>query len=114
MHEASIALNIIDIAGKECRRANLDRVKSISVNIGSASGVLSYALLSAFDIVKAETIADKAALIINDIPLGGKCSGCGTEFTTEDMFILGCPSCESKDFKLTRGRELDITEIEAE
>jgi len=114
MHEASIALSVIDIAEKQCREAGYSRIKGIELRIGNASGVLPDALMTAFDIVKLETMAEGANLVIESIPLGGLCRTCETQFTTNDQFILACPDCSSKDFTLDRGRELDIIEIEVE
>lgn len=114
MHEASIALSIISIAGEHCKRAGAGRIQSITVKVGGASGVLPYALLSAFDIVKAGTIAGEASLIIEEIPLGGVCKSCGNNFSTSKPFILECPNCGSADFLMNSGRELDVTEIEVD
>jgi Zn finger protein HypA/HybF involved in hydrogenase expression len=52
--------------------------------------------------------------MIENIPLGGSCRGCGSRFVAEEQFILSCPHCGSGDFFLDAGRELDITEIEVE
>jgi hydrogenase nickel incorporation protein HypA/HybF len=112
MHEASIACSIIEIAEDHCRKAGYKRIDSIEVTIGSASGVLPDALLMAFEIARADTLAGGASLIINHVSLGGACRECGEDFETDEAFILHCPRCGGKDFSLTRGRELDITEIE--
>lgn len=114
MHEASIALSVIEIAEKHCRDAGYGSIIKIDLRIGKGSGVLPDALIMAFDIVKLETMAARAALTIESVPLGGRCQSCNTDFTTDDQFILACPSCSAKDFKLDRGRELDITEIEVD
>lgn len=114
MHEASIAMNVIEIAEKHCLEAGYSNIKSIELRIGKASGVLPGALVMAFDIVKLDTRAASASLVIEGVPLGGRCRSCNTDFTTEDQFILACPNCLSKDFTLERGRELDIKEIEVD
>jgi hydrogenase nickel incorporation protein HypA/HybF len=114
MHEASIALSILDIAEQHCKNAGYSAVQSVMVDIGSASVVLPDALSMAFDIVKTDTTAHNASLIINEIPIGGHCMGCDRDFTTDEAFILACPNCEGRDFKLTSGRELDIREIEVD
>jgi len=114
MHEASIALSILDIAEAECRKAGLGRVRSVEVRVGSASGVLPSALVLAFDIAKADTLAAGATLVIREIPLGGLCAGCGERFSAGEQFILSCPLCGSGDFRLDCGRELDVASIEAE
>ncbi|GAB4390145.1 MAG: hydrogenase maturation nickel metallochaperone HypA [Thermodesulfovibrionales bacterium] len=112
MHEASIALSILGIAENNCREAGYERVESIRVRVGRASGVLPDALVMAFDIVKAGTVSENASLLVDDVPVGGRCRACGQEFTTEDLYILACPLCGSGDFTVDSGRELDITEIE--
>jgi hydrogenase nickel incorporation protein HypA/HybF len=114
MHEASIALSVIEIAETHCRNAGYKSIKNIGLRIGNGSGVLPDALLMAFDIVKLETLAQGAGLTIENIPLGGLCRSCSSRFTTGDQFILACPKCQGRDFNLDRGRELDITEIEVE
>ena len=114
MHEASIALSVIEIAEKHCRDAGYSKIKNIELRIGNASGVLPDALMTAFDIVKLETLAESACLMIENVPLGGLCRSCKNQFTTDDQFILACPNCSGKDFSLDRGRELDIIEIEVD
>ncbi len=114
MHEASIALGIIEIAEEHCRKAGYSKIQSIEVDIGSASGVLPDALAMAFDIVKLDTLAGGASLLINEIPIGGRCGGCDCDFTTHDMYILACPECGGSALEITSGRELDIKEIEVD
>jgi hydrogenase nickel incorporation protein HypA/HybF len=114
MHEASIALGILDVAEKQCRLAGCDNVQSISVNIGCASGVLTDALHIAFEVLKTQSVAENAKLLINEIPLGGYCSDCGIDFSTNEPFIIHCPNCKGSSFTMNRGRELDVVEIEAE
>ena len=114
MHEASIALSILDIAEEHCREAGYTEIQSIQLRIGSASGLLPDALQMAFEIVRQDTLAHKATLLIEEIPLGGNCKGCNSDFTTTEPFILACPNCESNDFTLDKGREMEITEIEVE
>jgi hydrogenase nickel incorporation protein HypA/HybF len=114
MHEASLAQSILDIAMEHCSREGHRSITSVEVRIGSASGVLPEALTMAFDIIKLETMAAQAKLLIDHVPLGGSCRGCGERFVTDEHFILSCPHCGSGDFFLDAGRELDITEIEVE
>lgn len=114
MHEASIALSIIETAEDHCRRAGYGHIKTISLRIGKASGTHPEALIMAFGIMKLDTMARAAELVIEEIPLGGACRGCKQNFETSEQYILACPICESKDFILDRGREMDILEIEVE
>lgn len=112
MHEYSIVDSLISIAIKECRKNGFNKIESVSVSIGKASGVMPEALLFAFDALKMETIANEAALHIEEIPLSGYCENCKGDFMTEEFFIFACPSCGSGSLKITSGRELEIKEIE--
>ena len=114
MHEASIAMSILDIAGDHCRKAGFSAIRSVVVRIGAASGVMPEALMMAFDIAKLDTEAHAAALTIIELPLGGTCRDCGGTFTTEEQFILACPACGGGNFKFETGRELDVSEIEVD
>ena len=114
MHEASIAISIIEIAEEHCKRDGYSTIKSINVRIGSASGVLPGAMAMAFEIVRNDTMAASAVLNVEEVPLGGTCRECDKAFTTEEQFILACPACGGKDFSMDTGREMEITEIEVE
>jgi hydrogenase nickel incorporation protein HypA/HybF len=112
MHEVSIALSLLDIAKRYCEEEGYKGIKSIGVKIGSASGIMSEALLFAFDAVKIGTIAEKAHLIIDKIPVSGFCNTCNNNFTVEETYVLCCPRCGGTSFRLETGRELDLSEME--
>lgn len=112
MHEASIAQSVLDIAGENCKKAGYGRIDSIRLRIGRASGVMTDALLFAFDAIKIDTIAAGATVIIDEIPVGGFCNSCGKDFLTEEAYILCCPECGGLSFKVNTGRELEILDME--
>ena len=112
MHEVSIALSLLGIAERYCEKEGYKGIESIGVKIGKASGVMSEALLFAFDAVNIGTIAEKAHLIIDEIPISGFCNTCNNNFTVEEEYDLCCPRCGDTLFRLERGRELDIYEME--
>ena len=114
MHEASIVGSLLDIAVKECRERGFNKIASISVRVGKASGVMPEALLFAFDAMKAETIAAAASLAIEEVPVSGYCDACRADFTVEEEFILSCPYCGGSSFRAQSGRELDIIELEVD
>jgi hydrogenase nickel incorporation protein HypA/HybF len=112
MHEVSIALNLLDIVEKKCLEGGYQEVESVRVRVGKASSVQPEAFSFAFEAVKKETLAHKAKLLIDLIPLGGACSACGSRFETEEAYILECPSCGSLSLQITQGYELEIVELE--
>lgn len=112
MHEVSLALSIVDSAVNICREDGYSCIESIRVRIGRASGVLPEALSFAFDIAKADTIAHDAKLVIDIVPVGGSCNGCGNDFEVDDGYVLNCPLCGSGLFRINKGYEMEITEME--
>ncbi|MEW6162007.1 MAG: hydrogenase maturation nickel metallochaperone HypA [Nitrospirota bacterium] len=112
MHEVSIALSLLEIATGYCKREGYKGIESIRVKIGKSSGVMPDALLFAFDAVKIGTIAEKACLTIEEIPISGFCNSCSNNFSVEEAYILFCPRCGDTSFRVETGRELDIYEME--
>jgi hydrogenase nickel incorporation protein HypA/HybF len=112
MHELSIAQNLIDIACDQCLKNGFKEVESINIKIGRASGIMPDALSFAFNAIKTDSIAKKAFLNIEEIPVAGICKDCNYEFTVEEEYVLCCPSCKNSSFVITSGRELDIVEME--
>ena len=113
MHEASIALSILDIVQSKCQEEGCSSVDSIRVRIGKAAGILPDSLIFAFDSAKDNTVAKNATLAIESVPVGGTCHDCKKEFTVEDVqYVFSCPHCGSKSFEITSGREMEIVDME--
>ena len=112
MHEASIAISLIETVSDLCRQEGYCSIEKVRLKVGKASGILPDALLFAFDVAKAGTIAEKAELDIEFVLLGGVCCDCGSEFESEERYIFSCPACQSKTIKITRGDEMQIIDME--
>ena len=112
MHEVGIAQGLLEIAIDSCKKEGYKGIEQIKVKIGKATGVLPDSLLFAFDVVKIDTIAEKAVLIIEEIPVGGFCNSCNNTFSVEEAFVLSCPLCGEKSFRIDTGRELNVSEME--
>ncbi|MGB9714909.1 MAG: hydrogenase maturation nickel metallochaperone HypA [Thermodesulfovibrionales bacterium] len=112
MHELSIAQSLLDIAVKNCKENGYKRIEAIKVKIGRASGIMPDALLFAFDAVKIGTIAEKASLNIEEVPVSGYCENCKKSFTVDEAFIISCPKCGNISLRIDTGRELHIEEMD--
>lgn len=112
MHEASIALSLLDIVTEKCKEEGYNRVNSIRIRIGRASGVLPEALSFAFDALKRDTVAEDAELIIESVSLGGFCNVCGRSFEVDDTIVMNCPECLSPSFRIERGFEMEMVEMD--
>jgi len=114
MHELSIVMNVLDIAAETCRKEGGRRVEAVYLRVGRASGVMPDALRFAFEAARRGTVAGEARLEIEEVPVGGDCRACGRGFTTEEKYVFSCPLCGGRDFRVTSGHELEISELEVD
>lgn len=114
MHEASLAIGVLETIADQCRLAGYDSISAVRLRIGKAAGILPEALRFAFDIAKAGTIAADAVMEIELILLGGSCLDCSAEFESEERFIFACPACDSRNIVVTAGGEMQIVDIEVD
>lgn len=112
MHEVSIAQSLLKIAVDNCKKEGYTNIELIKVKIGRASGVMADALLFAFDAIKIDTIAEKATLTIDEIPVSGFCESCKNSFTVDEAFVLSCPHCGAVSIRVETGHELHIYEMD--
>jgi hydrogenase nickel incorporation protein HypA/HybF len=112
MHEVSIVQGMLEIAIDSCIKQGYKGIESIRVKIGRASGVVPDSLQFAFEALKTGTIAEKAVLTIEEIPVGGFCESCNSNFTVQEAYVIACPLCGKTTLRVETGRELNIDEIE--
>lgn len=112
MHEASVALSILELIISRCMDEGYKSIESVKLRIGRASGIMPEALIFGFDAGKADTIAHNARLFIDIVPLGGFCSSCCSNFEVDDAYVLRCPLCDSLSFRIDRGYEMEIVDME--
>lgn len=113
MHESSIAHSILEIAAEQCAEKGCKNVEAITVRLGRATGVMPESLQFAFDALKEPTVAKSARLTIEVVPVGGICRSCNKEFDVQDAsYVFACPLCGSDSFEITRGREMEISEMD--
>jgi len=111
MHEMSIAGNILDIVHQQCPQDRLESVRSIRIRVGSAAGVVPESLEFCFDVMKRETRLKGSMLVIESVPLAGRCPACGAESPMEEIFSA-CPNCGSPGMTVSSGMELQVLECE--
>ncbi len=114
MHEVSVAQSLLDIAIKQCREAGYQRINSILLKIGEAAGIQIDALRFAFEIIKKDTIAEGAELIIQTEPLTAICMDCNNTILCSEDFVYECPVCKGNYLRIIKGRELDILELDVD
>ena len=79
MHELAICHSLMDQVVSIAEERNSSRVVSIIVGIGALSGVESQLLKNAYPFASAGSVAEKAELIIESLPIRVRCDVCGSE-----------------------------------
>ena len=111
MHELSLTQNLIEIAEEHARREGASIITSVTMEIGSLSGVIPEAIEFAFEACSKGTLAEGAALEIRYIQARGRCQECARECEMESL-IDGCPACDSYALEILQGQEMALTEME--
>jgi hydrogenase nickel incorporation protein HypA/HybF len=109
----SIAQSVLDIAFGEMEKNASAGVRKIKISIGEFSGVVKEALEFAFDVLKPETPAAKAAIEIEVLPMIAKCMECGEFECSINDLNLFCPTCGRVGF-ITGGREMTVDYLDLE
>ncbi len=113
MHELSICEGILEVAAAALgtQPPPLPRVSAITLRIGRLSSVVPDALRHYFAILAPGTALDGAALIIDEVPIRGRCAECAAHFEIE-VLSFTCPECGGGLVELVSGRELEVVSLD--
>ncbi len=110
MHETALMAQLLDRVEREARLANASRVTRIRLKVGELAGVEPGLLESAFQLLGPGTIASRATLEIESVPLTARCETCDATFPVE-RFQFRCPTCQGGPTRVVSGEELVIESI---
>ncbi len=110
MHELAIADSVVQIAS---RHADGRQVTKVYLKVGHLRQVVPSALAFSFELVAHGTPVEDAKLELEEIPVAGKCRGCGVE-SRPTGFPLQCGACGGFDLELLEGEELYVEYLELE
>ncbi len=88
-------------------------VTRIELDIGPLSGVEPELLRNAYPIAVAGTIAESAELVINDLPVIVRCTGCGAESEAAPNRLI-CEACGDFRTRIASGDEMILRSVELE
>jgi len=109
MHEYSIVQSLVDsVMAAVPRDASVHRIE---VRIGELSGVDPELLATAYDVFRAGTICERAAMRIDRVPARWVCPNCKSEIPSGTA--LRCRACD-KPAHLESGDEIILQRIELE
>jgi hydrogenase nickel incorporation protein HypA/HybF len=107
MHELAIAESIIQAVQT---KTGDHAVRSVRLQVGQLSGVLTDALTFSFELAAHGTSLEGAQLLIDEPPGRLHCRSCGRDVDRDDLVLL-C-ECGSADVEVTAGRELAVLSVE--
>lgn len=113
MHEVSIADSCLKLAFERARDAGGKSITRLTLRIGRLSGVVPEALSFAFECLTEGTMAQGAAVDIEDVPVVARCPECVREFEPTDM-VFACPDCGRPSPEIIHGREMQLVSMEIE
>ncbi len=114
MHEMGLVLQAIDELKEVCEANDVTRLISVTLEIGEASMVEQDYFRTCWDAAVNDTDWKQVKLKIHIVKAKGRCLTCAHEFYIKENDQT-CPYCGAKDnFYPVTGKDLEISEIEAE
>ena len=110
MHELSLCDDLLSQVVAIAAQNKAQSVASITVRIGALAGVEPLLLDSAFDLIKAGTVAEHAQLIMESSPVTVLCRTCGAQSEVAPNRLL-CNACQSHETTLLSGDELILASV---
>lgn len=114
MHELSIAQDLVALLEVKQMELHLDRIRSVTVEVGELSGVIPAALQSAWPIAVQASVLGPVVLNITEVSIQLWCDKCEKETAALSVQELRCAVCGQFCEKILRGRELDLVSIEVD
>lgn len=112
MHELSIALSLVELAGGAARRAGAAQVTAVHLRLGAMAGVVREALEFSFPLAAEGTALEGARLEIEPVPLVVACAPCGRDVQPAAPGSFRCPICGTPSAAIVGGRELELVALE--
>lgn len=110
MHELAIATNVIEFAEEFAREHKVTKIKRIELEIGQLSGIVIESLKFALEFAVKNTVLEQAEIGITVIPGKAICNNCHTDFDLVHWSTV-CHACQSTDFEILDGKEMQITSV---
>jgi hydrogenase nickel incorporation protein HypA/HybF len=110
MHELSLALEVIRIAGSEADKIMAKSIHEIVIEVGDLSGVEADAFKSALELLSKDSVLDKARINIIRSTGKGRCKSCDHEFEMTNIMAT-CPKCQAFPSEIIGGQEFRVLSL---
>ncbi|HMK22877.1 MAG TPA: hydrogenase maturation nickel metallochaperone HypA, partial [Terriglobales bacterium] len=107
MHELSIAMSLVEIAGEEAERQG-GRVAAVHLKLGAQSSVVKDALFASYEMACEGTPLAGSRLVVEDVPGRVFCSVCREPRTLSTLQHFCCPDCATPTSEILQGKEIEM------
>jgi hydrogenase nickel incorporation protein HypA/HybF len=114
MHELSIAMSIVEMAQEEADQRGSVQVTAVHLKLGALSGVVTEALLSAYEMACDDTPLRGSRLLIEEIPVVVFCQRCQVQRRLSSIQLFCCAECGTPTSEIVQGKEIEVVALEME
>lgn len=111
MHEFAVCQDMLTQIKSIAAEQQAAAVDMVTVRIGPLSGIEAHLLKQAFPLAAAGTVAEKAELIVEELPIKVKCQLCGAETEAKANRLI-CGQCGDYHTQLISGDEMLLASVE--
>ncbi len=112
MHELGIATEIVAAAVAEGGKHGAGKITAVTIRVGVLRGIVADAVRMYFEFAVKGTLAEGAALEIEEEPVLVVCGECGE--TPAPGLTLSCPACGRDGVVVKGGDSLSVVSIDIE
>jgi hydrogenase nickel incorporation protein HypA/HybF len=114
MHELPVTESILKIVLQHAPADGVSKIVRIFLEVGELSDLEDEWIQHYFDYLSKGTIAEKAELVIQRIPITFQCDACANTFEIkrEALQDLQCPECGGTECKLVSGKGYYVKNME--
>jgi hydrogenase nickel incorporation protein HypA/HybF len=113
MHEITLMQNVFTMIDTVAKEQNLSVVTKVVLKIGKLRQIVPEFFEFAFKTVAKGTVAERAELIVEYVPILVLCKTCQREFPVEENIYI-CPHCDGVDLEILQGKEVILESINGE
>ena len=111
MHEFAVCQDMLTQIESIAADEQAAAVDMVTVRIGPLSGIEAHLLKQAFPLAAAGTVAEKAELIVEELPIKVKCQLCNAETEAKANRLI-CGECGDYHTQLLSGDEMLLASVE--
>lgn len=111
MHELAVCQALLQQVERTAGQHDANEVTKVVLRVGPLSGIEFPLLQQAFTVARMGTVADRADLVAEELPVRVRCTRCHAESTVKANRLL-CGACGDWRTRLTSGDEMVLASVE--